>query len=192
MAALSGEFTIALGPLKLGNVIMTSDCNNDLCTYEARVKGSFMFIGADINETGTYKKVDKQVVPVATEYAEKIGSKKKAFSYDFLTQKINDKRKNRQLDLPNNVYPFIPLINQVILDLQTGGPRDYYEYLSKHKIKRALITAYTQKNTKMGTLHHFWGKGKDNELEFFFIEDADDIKLQKIAFGSFHMSKKQL
>jgi len=190
MAALSGEFTIGLGPLVLGDVVMVSDCSDDLCTYEARVKGSFMFIGADINEKGTYKQVNKQVIPVTTQYAEKIGSKKKAFTYDFLTRKINDKKKNKQLDLPDNVYPFIPLINQVILDLRSGGPRGYYEYLSKHKVKRASITAYTQKPTESGTLHHFLGKGKDNELEFFFLEDASDIKLEKIAFGSFHMSKK--
>jgi len=191
IAAFSEEFTIGLGPLELGDVVMKFDCNNELCTYETRVKGSFMFIGADINEKGTYKKVDRQVIPVTTQYAEKIGSKKKAFTYDFLIRKINDKKKNKQIDLPDNVYPFIPLINQVILDLGSGGPREYYEYLSKHKVKRASITAYTQKSTQNGILHHFLGKGKDNELEFFFLENANDIKLEKIAFGSFHMSKKR-
>lgn len=35
--------------------------------------------------------------------------------------------------MPDNVYPFMPLINQVILDLRSGGPREYYEFLSKQK-----------------------------------------------------------
>lgn len=191
MTTLSGEFTIGLGPIELGDVVMISDCNGDICTYETRVKGSFMFIGADIDEKGIYKKVESKVVPVTTQYSEKIGSKKKAFTYNFLTRKISDKKNNRQLDIPDNVYPFIPLLNQVMLDLLSGGPREYYEYLSQQKIKRASITAYTRKPTKNGTLHHFIGRGKDNELEFFFLEDAGDIKLEKIAFGRFQMSKKQ-
>ena len=186
----SGEFTVGLGPVKLGNAVITSDCNAQLCTYEARIKGSFMFIGAKINEKGSYKTVDGKVIPVITEYAEKIARKKKAVSYDFVTRIINDKKKDRQFDLPGHVYPYIPLINQVILDLHAGAPKEYYEYLSQHKIKRADITAYTQKPTKNGILHHFVGKGKKNELEFFFLENAGDIKLDKIAFGAFHMSKK--
>jgi hypothetical protein len=190
MAGANGEFTVGLGPVPLGDVVMTSHCNEDVCNYETRVKGSFMFIGAKINEKGTYKKIDRQVVPVTTQYAEKIGSKKRAFSYDFLTRKIKNKKNNKQTDMPDNVYPFMPLINQVILDLRSGGPREYYEFLSKQKIKRATITAYTKKQTKKGTLHHFVGKGKDDELEFFFLEEGGNIGLEKIAFGSFHMSRK--
>ena len=191
MEMFSGEYTVGLGPVKLGNAVITSDCSDDTCTYEARIKGSFMFISAKINETGTYRKVDGKILPVITEYAEKIARKKKAVSYDFVTLKINDKKKDRQFDLPEHVYPYIPLINQVIVDLHAGAPRDYYEYLSQHKIKRADITAYTQKTTENGTLHHFVGKGKKNELEFFFVENAGNIKLDKIAYGSFHMSKKK-
>ncbi|MFC1233390.1 hypothetical protein [Vibrio sp. F74] len=190
MAGANGEFTVGLGPVPLGDVVMTSHCNEDVCSYETRVKGSFMFIGAKINEKGTYKKIDRQVVPVTTQYAEKIGSKKRAFTYDFLTRKIKNKKNNTQTDMPDNVYPFMPLINQVILDLRSGGPREYYEFLSKQKIKRATITAYTKKLTKNGTLHHFVGKGKDDELEFFFLEHDGNIGLEKIAFGSFHMSRK--
>lgn len=191
MEMFNGEFTVGLGPVKLGSAVITSDCNDELCTYAAHIKGSFMFIKAKINEKGTYKKVDGQVMPVITEYAEKIARKKKAVSYDFATRIINDKKKDRQFDLPEDVYPYIPLINQVILDLHAGGPRDYYEYLSQHKTKRADISAYTQQVTENGTLHHFIGKGKKNELEFFFVENAGEIKLDKIAFGAFHMSKKQ-
>lgn len=189
-AVSNDQFTIGLGPITLGNVVMKSNCNVERCTYEARVKGSFMFIGAKINEKGTYNKVARQITPVLTEYAEKIGSKKKAFTYDFLNRKMTDKRKHKQHELPDDVYPFMPLINQVILDLELDGPRDYYDYLSKHKVKRAIISDYTQKPTKNGTLHHFVGTRKDDELEFFFLENARGIKLEKIAYGSFHMSKK--
>jgi len=188
---LNEEFTVSLGPLKLGDVVMASDCDINFCSYETRIKGSFMFISAKINETGTYKKKDEQVTPINTLYTEKIGSKKKTFIYDFTTKKITDKRKNRELALPEHAYPFIPLLNQVALDLASGGPREHYEYLSQHKIKRASISAYTQKMTENGTVHHFVGKGKENELEFFFLENEHGIQLDKIAFGSFHMSKKR-
>lgn len=190
MAGASGEFTVGLGPVSLGDVVMTSHCDQDICNYETRVKGSFMFIGADIKEKGTYKQIDEQVVPVSTHYAEKIGSKRKSFNYNFLTMKIENRKTRKQIELPDNVYPFMPLINQVILDLQSGGPREYYEYLSKHKIKRANITAYTKKRTDKGTVHHFVGKEKDDELEFFFLENEGQIGLEKISFGSFHMSRK--
>ncbi|MDB1125512.1 hypothetical protein [Vibrio algarum] len=191
MAGASGEFIVGLGPIELGDVVMKSNCDDEVCNYETHIKGSFMFIGADIKEIGTYKQVDRQVIPVATQYAEKIGSKKKAFTYDFLTRKIEDKKNKREIDIPENVYPFMPLINQVILDLRAGGPRKYYEFLSKHKIKRANITAYTKTLTINGTLHHFLGKEKDDTLEFFFLEENGNIGLEKIAFGSFHMSRKQ-
>lgn len=189
--ALSGEFTVGLGPVTLGDVVMTSDCNADICHYETRIKGSFMFISAKINEKGTFKTVDNNITPVNTEYSEKIGSKKKAFNYDFLTRKINDKKKNRQFDIPDNAFPYIPLLNQVVLDLHAGAPREAYDFVSQHKIKQAVISDYTKKQTEDGILHHFIGTRKDSELEFFFVENTQGIELQKIAYGSFHMSKKK-
>jgi hypothetical protein len=152
-----------------------------------------MFIGADIKENGTYKQVDAQVIPVSTQYAEKIGSKRKAYNYDFLERKIENKKDNSKTDLPEDVYPLLPLISQVILDLHMGGPREQYDFLSKHKIKSAVIVGYGKKLTEQGTVHHFIGKDtkKDKELEFFFLESAGVIDLQKVAYGSFHMSRKQ-
>lgn len=193
MAGARGEFIVGLGPIKLGNVVMESNCNQDICKYETRVKGSFMFIGADIKENGTYRQIDRQVIPVVTQYAEKIGSKRKNFVYDFLTGKIENKKNQEAIDMPSNVYPFMPLINQVIIDLRSGGPKAYYEYLTKHKTKRAIITSYSKKPAMGGVLHYFVGKekDKDKELEFYFLEEQGNIELEKIAFGSFHMSRKQ-
>jgi len=190
MAGANGKFTVGLGPVSLGHVVMTSHCIQESCRYETRVKGSFMFIGADIKEKGEYKQVNEQIIPISTQYAEKIGSKRKSFNYNFLTMEIKNRKTKKTTTLPDNVYPFMPLINQVILDLHSGGPREYYEYVSKHKIKRANISDYTQKRTEKGTLHHFIGKEKDDELEFFFMENEGKIGLEKISFGSFHMSRK--
>ncbi|WP_413282687.1 hypothetical protein [Vibrio sp. MA40-2] len=190
MTGANGHFTVELGPIKLGDVVMESNCSESVCSYETRIKGSFMFISAKINENGTYKLTDKAIIPIATHYAEKIGSKRKTFSYDFLNKTIQNKKNNKQTDLPDNVYPFIPLINQVILDLKLGGPQQYYEYLSKQKIKRATISSYSKKTTENGIIHHFVGKEKDDTLEFFFLDDGNQIELEKIAFGSFHMSRK--
>jgi len=187
--ALSGDFKVALGPVKLGTIVMTSECKAELCHYETRIKGSFMFIKARINEKGTFNNIDGAITPLATEYSEKIGRKKKAFSYDFLTRKISDKRKHKEFDIPANVYPYMPLLNQVIIDLHAGGPKDTYDFVSQHKIKQAQISGYSQKSTPNGTLHHFIGKRKDSELEFFFIENEQGIELEKIAYGAFHMTK---
>ena len=190
MTGADGHFTVGLGPIKLGDVVMESSCNENTCSYETRVKGSFMFISAKINENGTYKQTNQAIIPITTTYTEKIGSKRKNYSYDFLNKIIQNKKNNKQTELPANVYPFIPLINQVILDLKLGGPQPYYEYLSKQKIKRATISSYTKKTTENGVIHHFFGKEKDDTLEFFFLDDGNQIELEKIAFGSFHMSRK--
>lgn len=191
MASANGEFVVGLGPVEIGGVSMSTSCIQDTCSYEARVKGSFMFIGADINEKGSYKQLDFQVAPISSQYKEKIGSKRKAFSYDFQSMEIEDQKSHRTLSLPDNVYPFMPLLNQVILDLKNGGPREYYEFLSKHKVKKAIISAYTKTDTEHGVLHRFIGKQKESELEFFFIQNGEGINLQKIAYGSFHMSRRE-
>ncbi len=188
---ISDNFIVGLGPVELGKVVMQTNCDNEICHYEARVKGAFMFIKARINEKGSYKQTSHQILPISTHYDEKIGSKKRAFSYDFEAMEIKDRRKNKQIAMSKNVYPFIPLLSQVMLDLKNEGPKQYYEFLSKHKMKRATITDYTKTVTKEGnTLHHFTGTEEDDELEFYFLQSGTEIKLQKIAHGNFHLSRK--
>ncbi len=186
----SDNFIVGLGPVELGKVVMNTSCSSETCNYDVRIKGAFMFIKARINEKGSYKQTSQQILPVSTQYDEKIGSKKRAFTYDFESMEIKDRRKKKQIAMPENVYPFIPLLSQVMLDLKNGGPKQYYEFLSKHKVKRATITAYTKTVTKEGeTLHRFTGTEKDEELEFYFLQNGTEIRLQKIAHGSFHLSR---
>ncbi len=187
----NGHFIVGLGPVQLGEVVMKTTCNNKACHYETQIKGSFMFIKARIKERGTYKQTNHQILPASTHYDEKIGSKKRAFTYDFESMKIHDRRKNKQRVMPENAYPFMPLLNQVRLDLEKEGPKKYYEFLSRHKVKRATITNYTKTTTKEGnTLHRFVGTEKDEKLEFYFLQSGTKIKLQKIAYGNFHLSRR--
>ncbi|WP_375752829.1 hypothetical protein [Vibrio sp. HN007] len=191
MRGEKGKFIVGLGPIELGNVSIDSTCNDTTCFYRARAKGSFMFIGADVKENGSFKRQGHKVVPVSTDYEEKIGSKKKAYSYDFVEMEIKDKRSNEQKELPENTYTFMPLLNQVILDLMNGGPQDEYEYLSKHKHRKAVISGYTRKETENGLMHSFIGTQKDSEIEFYFLQKGENINLHKISYGSFHLSRIQ-
>ena len=192
MTGASGKFIVEFGPIELGELVMQSDCSIDTCTYEATAKGSFLFIGADIIERGSYTWQEEKVMPISTWYDEKIGSKKRAFTYDFQSMEIKDRRKQELMAMPADAFPYMPLLNQVILDLRNGGPKEYYVYLSKHKVRQANIRAYKKITTDHGTMHHFIGKqeNKDKEVEFFFLQNGDNIGLEKVSYGSFQMSRK--
>ncbi len=183
------HFIVRLGPVQLGSVVIKTSCNDKICSYDALIKGSFMFIKANIKEKGTYRQTNYQVLPVSTHYDEKIGSKKRKFTYDFESMKINDRRKKKIITMPEGVYPFMPLLNQVRFDLKNKGPKKHYKFLSKHKVKQATITNYTKTVTSEGILHHFTGTEDEDELEFYFLQNGTEIKLQKITYGGFHLSR---
>ncbi|MDG3087253.1 hypothetical protein P7F88_14680 [Vibrio hannami] len=194
MPGEKGKFIVELGPIELGELNIDSTCNDTTCFYRARAKGSFMFIGADVNEKGSYMREGERVVPISTDYQEKIGSKEKAYSYDFVGKEIQNKRKDELIELPENAYTFMPLLNQVLLDLLNGGPKPEYEYLSKHKHRTALITNYTKKTTDDGVMHRFIGRQKDKDKKnkkvvFYFLQKGDFIGLQKVSYGGFYLTR---
>ena len=191
MQGISGEFGVDLGPISLGKVVMTYNCEKDTCYYSSQAKGSLMMIDADINEQGSYRQENTKVAPISTNYVEKIGSKHKAFTYDFSSMMIEDKKTNKQIELKKNAYPFIPLLNQVALDLKYGEPKKHYEYLSKHKIRRAVVTGYNKTPTKNGTLHQLIAKRKDTKIEFFFVQKGDNITLEQLKYKGFKMLREK-
>ena len=191
MQGINGEFVVGFGPVSLGEVSMTSSCEGDTCHYKTRAKGSFLFISADINEHGTYKQNGKRIVPIFTSYEEEIGSKHKAYTYDFLAMEITNTRKKKQKKLPQIAYPSIPLLNQVALDLSNGGMKDQYEYLLKQKIKPVTAASHKKTEIEKGILHKVDVEASDSILEVFFVQNGDGIQLEKVRYGSFWLSHKK-
>lgn len=187
---IHGEYSVRFGFLPLGDVVMSSTCSDNICHYDTKVKGSFMMIGADINERGKYRLNEKQILPMSSTYVEKIGSKYREYTYDFQTMEIDNGDTREKVDLPEGIYPFIPLINQVALDLGNGGPRKSYQYLSKKKVRQADVIGYDQKAEKGGTLHQVTAKRKDKILEFVFLQSSTDVRLERLKYGSFKMVRK--
>lgn len=191
MQGISGKFDVGLGPIPLGKVVMTYSCEENTCRYESQVKGSFMWVDADINEQGAYRQLDNLVAPISTSYVEKIGSKHKEYTYDFSSMEIENGRTKKRVKLTENAYPYIPLLNQVALDIRYGGPKGHYEYLSKHKVRRAIVTAYNKTPTENGTLHQVTTKRKDTLLEFFFVQEGDKISLEKLKYKGFKLLREK-
>lgn len=190
-AGISGEFDVGFGPVTLGGVILTSFCKDNSCNYNGRARGSFLFIGANVEERGTYRISEGVITPVETSYREKIGSKRKSFRYDFSTMQIENRRTNKTKEMEQNAYPFIPLLNQVVLDLALDGPKKKYTYLAKHKIKTVELTSHRAKPVENGTLHHIVVEKKDKSLEFYLIQQGSSIELQKLYYGNFWMIPKK-
>jgi hypothetical protein len=186
---IHGEFNVGLGPLSLGKVTMVYSCNNEVCHYETRVKGSFMWIDADIHEQGSYRQKNDQLSPVATHYEEKIGSKHKEYQYDFLSMEIQDEKNKKRIKLSDIAYPYTILLNQVALDLRVGKPKKYYDYLSNQKVKRAIVTAYHKTPTTRGILHQLITKRKEDNLEFYFLQVGNSIRFEKLEYKSFNMKR---
>lgn len=190
-AGISGEFDVGFGPVTLGGVILTSFCKDNTCNYNGRARGSFLFIGADVEERGSYKQSEGIIYPLETRYREKIGSKRRSFRYDFTTMEIENRRTNKSKKMQESAYPFIPLLNQVVLDLAMDGPKKHYDYLSKQKIKRVELASHRKKPVENGILHHIVVEKKENSLEFYLIQQGNDISLQKLYYGNFWMIPKK-
>jgi hypothetical protein len=187
---IHGQYSVKLGFVPLGGVVMSSTCLDSVCHYDTKVKGSFMMIGADINERGKYQVSDRQITPMTSTYVEEIGSKLREYTYDFQAMEIDNGETREKVDLPEGIYPFIPLINQVALDLTAEGPRPFYQYLSKKKVRRADVIAYDQKPQDGGILHQVTAKRKKKILEFVFLQRGDEVRLERLKYGSFKMVRK--
>ncbi len=188
---VSGEFTVGLGPISLGKVIMTYQCEKETCHYRTKVNGSFMWIDADIDEQGSYVQFDHQLSPLTTHYEEKIGSKHKEYKYDFLSMEIENEKNKKRTKLKEIAYPYTLLLNQLALDLKNGGPKEYYDYLSNQKVKRATVTSYNKTPVKEGTLHRLVAKRKDLTLAFSFIQQGEQLQFEKLEYNAFDMSRKK-
>jgi hypothetical protein len=186
---IHGEFGVGLGPISLGKVTMLYHCEADICHYETRVKGSFMWVDADIHEQGSYRRKYNQLSPIATHYDEKIGSKHKEYQYDFLSMEIQDQRSEERIKLTDIAYPYTLLLNQVALDLRNGKPKKHYDYLSNQKVKRAIVTAYHKTPTPRGILHQLITKRKDDNLEFYFLQVGNSIRFEKLEYKAFNMER---
>ena len=191
MGGVSGEFVVGFGPVSLGKVIMTSSCEDDTCKYKTIARGSFLFVSADIIEHGIYEQHDTLIVPVFTSYEEEIGSKYKAYTYDFVSMESTNKKKKKQKKLEKSAYPFIPLLNQVALDLANGGMKQDYEYIIKQDIKPVIATSHTKTPVDKGTLHQVIVEGKEKPLEIYFVQNGNTIQLQKIYYGSFWLAPEK-
>jgi hypothetical protein len=186
---IHGEFNVGLGPLSLGKVTMVYNCEADVCHYETRVKGSFMWVDAYIHEQGSYIQDYNHLSPVSTHYEEKIGSKHKEYQYDFLSMEIQDAKDKKRIKLADIAYPYTLLLNQVALDLRNGTPKKYYDYLSNQKVKRATVTAYHKTPTARGILHQLITERKDDNLEFYFLQVGNSIRFERLEYKSFNMKR---
>lgn len=188
---INGKYVVGYGPVTLGKMSITTHCGAQTCRYKSRAKGSFLFIDADVKEQGSYRQKDELITPIAASYEEKIGSKHRSYSYDFLTMDMNNRLKNKQTKMTELAYPFITLLNQVALDLKSKGPAKEYSYVIKQKIKQVVLGNYEKKTFEGGLRHYITIAKKDSELEFVFLQVGDKIKLEKLYYGSFWMTAKK-
>ncbi|WED20759.1 hypothetical protein L3Q72_08890 [Vibrio sp. JC009] len=191
--AFNGEFVVGFGPLTLGHATMLAKCEKQNCNYETNAKGSFMWIKADLKERGSYIRNGDLLVPVQTSYKQKVGSKKKAYDWDFSQKQFVNGKNNKKEEFEKDAegaYPYVPLLYQITLDLKNGGPKEQYDYLSKQRAKQVHIRGYKKTQIEEGTLHFFVAKGKEDEMECFFLQKGDNIWLEKLKYGSFKLLRK--
>lgn len=188
--AISGDYTVGFGPVKLGSLSLTTQCDTDTCQYKSRAKGSFLFIDADVKEQGSYQKVDQLIIPITGSYEEEIGSNHRSYYYDFEKLMLTDLLKDKQKKMKTKAYPFIPLLQQVSIDLMNGGPKKEYTYVLKKKIKPVVLANYKKEPFEGGVRHHIFVTKKDSELEFIFMQKDGKILLEKLNNGSFWLAVK--
>ena len=75
---VNGEFSVDIGPVNLGQVVMSSTCKDSTCFYKSRAYGAFLFIKANVIELGSYQELDGQIIPLSSNYSERIGSDREA------------------------------------------------------------------------------------------------------------------
>ncbi len=187
---VNGEFSVNIGPVNLGTVVMSSSCNHSTCNYKSRAFGSFLFIKANVIELGSYTQKDGQITPLRSNYSERIGSDREAYTYDFDSLVITEQNsKNKVSELDISAYPFIPLLSQVTLDLTRGKLKTSYHYVLKEKVKDVAVDTYTTKKIDKGTLHRITVDNKGREMEFLFVNNGTTLQLEEFNYRGFRMSR---
>ncbi len=187
---VNGEFSVDIGPVNLGQVVMSSTCKHSTCYYKSRAFGSFLFIKANVIELGSYKQEDGQIIPLSANYSERIGSDREAYVYNFDSLEITDQEsKNKVSELDASAYPFIPLLSQVTLDLSRGMLKESYQYVLKEKVKDIAVDSYSTKQIERGTLHRITVKNKQREMEFLFVNNGSVLQLEEFNYRGFRMSR---
>ncbi len=187
---VNGEFSVDIGPVNLGKVVMSSSCNHSTCSYKSRAFGSFLFIKANVIELGSYTQKDGHITPLRSNYSERIGSDREAYTYNFDSLEITEQEsKNKVSELDISAYPFIPLLGQVTLDLTLGKLKPSYHYVLKEKVKDVAVDTYTTKKIDKGTLHRITVDNKGREMEFLFVNNGTTLQLEEFNYRGFRMSR---
>ncbi|MGG5575250.1 hypothetical protein [Vibrio diazotrophicus] len=187
---VNGEFSVDIGPVNLGQVVMSSTCKDSTCFYKSRAYGAFLFIKANVIELGSYQELDGQIVPISSNYSERIGSDREAYTYNFSSLEITDQdSKAKVSELDKNAYPFIPLLNQVTLDLAHGVLKKSYQYVLKEKVKDVEVDSYSTTQTDKGMLHRITVKNKNREMEFLFVNNGQKLQFEEFNYRGFKMSR---
>ncbi len=187
---VNGEFSVDIGPVNLGQVVMSSTCKDSTCFYKSRAYGAFLFIKANVIELGSYQQLDGQIIPLSSNYSERIGSDKEAYTYNFGSLEITDQEnKNKVSELDKNAYPFVPLLNQVTLDLARGELKKSYQYVLKEKVKDVEVSSYSTSQTDRGTLHRIVVKNKNRDMEFLFVNNGNTLQFEEFNYRGFKMSR---
>ncbi|MBD0787251.1 hypothetical protein HUO09_12930 [Vibrio sp. Y2-5] len=187
---VNGEYSVDIGPVNLGQVVMSSTCKDSTCFYKSRAYGAFLFIKANVIELGSYQQLDGQIIPLSSKYSERIGSDREAYTYNFSSLEITDQdSKTKVSELDKNAYPFIPLLNQVTLDLTRGALKKSYQYVLKEKIKDVEIDSYSTTKTEKGMQHRIVVKNKNREMEFLFVNNGQKLQFEEFNYRGFKMSR---
>ncbi|RAS60992.1 hypothetical protein DET48_11921 [Vibrio diazotrophicus] len=187
---VNGEFSVDIGPVNLGQVVMSSTCKDSTCFYKSRAYGAFLFIKANVIELGSYQELDGQIVPLSSNYSERIGSDREAYTYNFSSLEITEQdSKAKVSELDRNAYPFVPLLNQVTLDLAHGVLKKSYQYVLKEKVKDVEVDSYSTTQTDKGILHRIVVKNKNREMEFLFVNNGQKLQFEEFNYRGFKMSR---
>jgi len=187
---VNGEFSVDIGPVNLGQVVMSSTCKDSTCFYKSRAYGAFLFIKANVIELGSYQELDGQIIPLSSNYSERIGSDREAYTYNFSSLEITEQdSKTKVSELDKNAYPFVPLLNQVTLDLAHGVLKKSYQYVLKEKVKDVEVDSYYTTQTDKGILHRIVVKNKNREMEFLFVNNGQKLQFEEFNYRGFKMSR---
>lgn len=187
---VNGEFSVDIGPVNLGQVVMSSTCKDSTCFYKSRAYGAFLFIKANVIELGSYQELDGQIIPLSSNYSERIGSDREAYTYNFSSLEITEQdSKAKVSELDKNAYPFVPLLNQVTLDLAHGVLKKSYQYVLKEKVKDVEVDSYSITQTDKGILHRIVVKNKNREMEFLFVNNGQKLQFEEFNYRGFKMSR---
>ena len=91
--------------------------------------------------------------------------------------------------MDKNAYPFVPLLNQVTLDLAHGVLKKSYQYVLKEKVKDVEVDSYSTTQTDKGILHRIVVKNKNREMEFLFVNNGQKLQFEEFNYRGFKMSR---